>query len=100
MDYLMDFELEMACIIGKKGKDVSTETADDYIFGYTIYNDLSARDAQMEEIQGLLGPAKGKDFDDSIILGPVIVTKDEFENPYNLYMRARVKAKHFTRARL
>jgi len=87
---LMDFELEMACIIGKKGKDISKETADDYIFGYTIYNDLSARDAQMEEIQGLLGPAKGKDFDSSIILGPVIVTKDELANPYNLYMRARV----------
>ena len=87
---VMDFELEMACIIGKKGKDISKASAEEHIFGYTIYNDFSARDAQMRESPGLLGPAKSKDFDDSIILGPVIVTRDELANPYNLRMQARV----------
>ena len=87
---VMDFELEMACIIGKKGKDISKGNAEDHIFGYTIYNDFSARDAQMVESLGMLGPAKGKDFDDSIILGPVIVTADELDDPYNLRMQARV----------
>jgi 2-keto-4-pentenoate hydratase/2-oxohepta-3-ene-1,7-dioic acid hydratase in catechol pathway len=86
----MDFELEMACVIGKKGKDISTDNAEDHIFGYTIYNDFSARDAQMLESPGMLGPAKSKDFDDSIILGPVIVTKDELNDPYNLRMQARI----------
>ena len=87
---IMDFELEMACIIGKKGKDISKYDAHEHIFGYTIYNDFSARDAQMLESQGMLGPAKGKDFKDSVILGPVIVTKDELNDPYNLRMQARV----------
>ena len=87
---VMDFELEMACVIGKKGRDISEDNADDHIFGYTIFNDFSARDSQMLESPGMLGPAKGKDFDDSIILGPVIVTRDELDNPYNLRMQARV----------
>ena len=55
---VMDFELELACIIGKKGKDIKKGNAEDHIFGYTIYNDLSARDAQMLESPGMLGPAK------------------------------------------
>ena len=87
---IMDFELELACVIGKKGRDIDKTRADDHIFGYTIYNDFSARDAQMLETPGMLGPAKGKDFDDSIILGPVIVTRDELTDPYNLRMQARV----------
>jgi 2-keto-4-pentenoate hydratase/2-oxohepta-3-ene-1,7-dioic acid hydratase in catechol pathway len=87
---IMDFELEMACVIGKKGKDITKNNAKDHIFGYTIYNDFSARDAQMLESPGMLGPAKGKDFDDSVILGPVIVTRDEIDDPYNLRMQARI----------
>jgi len=87
---IMDFELEMACIIGVGGKDIARGDADDHIFGYTIYNDFSARDTQMLEAPGMLGPAKSKDFDNSIILGPVIVTKDELADPYNLFMRARI----------
>jgi 2-keto-4-pentenoate hydratase/2-oxohepta-3-ene-1,7-dioic acid hydratase in catechol pathway len=87
---VMDFELEIACVIGKKGQDISRDNADSHIFGYTIYNDFSARDAQMLESPGMLGPAKSKDFDDSIILGPVIVTKDELNDPYNLRMQARI----------
>ncbi len=87
---VMDFELEMACIVGNEGKDISKDNAEDHIFGYTIYNDFSARDAQILESPGMLGPAKSKDFDDSIILGPVIVTKDELDDPYSLRMQARV----------
>ena len=57
---VMDFELEMACIIGKKGKDISKGNAEHHIFGYTIYNDFSARDAQMVESLGMLGQPKAK----------------------------------------
>jgi 2-keto-4-pentenoate hydratase/2-oxohepta-3-ene-1,7-dioic acid hydratase in catechol pathway len=87
---MMDFELEMACVIGKKGRDINKDNADSHIFGYTIYNDFSARDAQILESPGMLGPAKSKDFDDSVVLGPVIVTRDELGDPYNLRMQARV----------
>ena len=57
---VMDFELEIACVIGKKGKDINKGDAEDHIFGCTIYNDFSARDAQMVESLGMLGPAKAK----------------------------------------
>ncbi|QKE72962.1 fumarylacetoacetate hydrolase family protein [Arthrobacter citreus] len=89
----MDFELEIACIIGKEGKDISVEEADDYILGYTILNDWSARDIQAHEVKVGLGPSKGKDFATSI--GPWIVTKDELEQyrtdkSYDLKMTASV----------
>lgn len=87
---IMDFELEIACIIGKKGCDIKVEDAGSHIFGYTIFNDFSARDAQVAEQMGMLGPAKGKDFDKASILGPVIVTADEIPDPYNLAMRAKI----------
>lgn len=87
---LMDFELELACVVGKKGKDLSVQTAKNHIFGYMILNDLSARDAQGTEMRGLLGPAKGKDFDNANVFGPWIVTADELEDPYSLAMSARV----------
>jgi 2-keto-4-pentenoate hydratase/2-oxohepta-3-ene-1,7-dioic acid hydratase in catechol pathway len=86
----LDIELELAIVIGKKGKDITQETAEDYIFGYTILNDVSARDAQMAEMPGQLGPAKGKDFDTGNILGPFILTADEVEHPAALDMEARV----------
>lgn len=85
---LLDYELEFACIIGKQGIDISEENANDYIFGYTIMNDFSARDIQMQEMSVGLGPAKGKDF--ATALGPYIITKDELPDPYNLNMIARV----------
>ncbi|MGC8856287.1 MAG: fumarylacetoacetate hydrolase family protein [Anaerolineae bacterium] len=72
----LDYELEIAVIIGKRGRDISPEDAPQYIFGYTIFNDWSARDVQREEMKVGLGPAKGKDFASS--LGPYIVTADEF----------------------
>ncbi len=71
----LDFELESAIVIGKKGKNIPASKADDYIFGYTIMNDFSARKLQMEEMKMSLGPAKGKDF--ATALGPWLVTKDE-----------------------
>ena len=91
----LDYELEVAAIIGKRGKNISVSDADDYIMGYTIMNDFSARQLQKEEMKLSLGPAKGKDF--LTTLGPYIVTKDElddkcitgeFGNRYDLNMYA------------
>jgi fumarylacetoacetate (FAA) hydrolase len=73
----LDIELEMAVIIGKKGKDIKMKEADDHIFGYTIFNDWTARAIQKKEMEIPLGPHKGKDFANAI--GPCIVTKDEIE---------------------
>jgi len=73
----LDYELEVAAVIGKKGRDISAEEADDYIAGYTVFNDFSARDTQLEEMQGQLGPAKGKDFANSF--GPYLVVSDDFD---------------------
>lgn len=87
---LMDFELELACIIGRTGIDIPRQVAASHIFGYTIFNDCSARDAQMKEMAGQLGPAKGKDFDTGNVFGPWIVTADEIGDAYNLRMTARV----------
>ncbi len=74
----LDLELELAVVMGKKGKDIKASDAEDYIFGYTVFNDWSARFLQKREGGGPpLGPHKGKDFANSI--GPCIVTKDEME---------------------
>ena len=86
----LDIELELAIVVGKKGKDITPENATDHIFGYTILNDVSARDAQMAEMPGQLGPCKGKDFDTGNILGPFILTADEVPHPVALDMQARV----------
>ena len=93
----MDFELEYGCYIKKVAKDVPVEKARDYIFGYTIYNDFSARDAQAVEMIGQLGPAKGKDFDTGNAMGPCLVTADEMPNPYDLTMIARVNGEEWGR---
>lgn len=73
----MDYELEVAAIIGKAGKDIKPEKVLDHIFGFTILNDWSARDMQRIEMKVGLGPAKGKDFASS--LGPWIVTPNELQ---------------------
>ncbi|MFK7981031.1 MAG: fumarylacetoacetate hydrolase family protein [Saprospiraceae bacterium] len=73
----MDLELEIAVIMGKKGHDIEAADANDYIFGYTVFNDWTARSIQKQEMMLPLGPAKGKDFANAF--GPCIVTKDEFE---------------------
>ena len=85
-----DFELELACIIGCTGRDIAPDRALEHVFGYTIFNDFSARDVQAIETQGFLGPAKGKDFDGANVFGPCIVTADEIDDPNDLRMVARV----------
>lgn len=86
----MDFELELGAIIGRQGVDIPPERAHDHVFGYLIFNDVSARDAQMREMAGGLGPAKGKDFDTGNVMGPWLVTADAIPDPYRLRMRAWV----------
>lgn len=71
----LDFELEVAIVVGKKGRNIKAAVADEYIAGYMIMNDMSARTLQMEEMLLNLGPAKGKDF--STVIGPYFVTPDE-----------------------
>src|SRR5437879_9674156 len=71
----LDYELELACVIGRAGRDVSEKDAPAYIAGYTIMNDFSARDIQFQEMACRLGPAKGKDF--ATAIGPCLVTPDE-----------------------
>ncbi len=85
----LDFELEFGVYISKQGKNISVEEADDYIAGYTIFNDISARDQQEKEMAMTFGPAKGKDFDNSKIFGPCMVTLDEFSGKSHL-MTARI----------
>jgi 2-keto-4-pentenoate hydratase/2-oxohepta-3-ene-1,7-dioic acid hydratase in catechol pathway len=90
---VMDYELEFGIITKNKGANIPASKAADHIFGYTIFNDFSARDAQRIEMEGRLGPAKGKSFDGGNIIGPWIVTADEIGDPYNLKMEARVNGK-------
>lgn len=94
---LMDFELEFGFYVRKKGVDIARDKARDYIYGYTIFNDFSARDAQTAEMGGQLGPAKGKDFDFGNAMGPCLVTADEMKDPYNLTMIARVNGEEWGR---
>nr|WP_241254561.1 fumarylacetoacetate hydrolase family protein [Brevibacillus sp. SYP-B805] len=100
----LDYELEIACVIGKGGMDIPVEQADDHIAGFCILNDWSARDLQREEVKVGLGPAKGKDFATS--LGPWLVTPDELAdrripgekgNRYDLIMVARVNGIEYSR---
>jgi fumarylacetoacetate (FAA) hydrolase len=96
----LDFELEAAIVIGKKGRNIKAAEADSYIAGFMIMNDMSARTLQMEEMVLNLGPAKGKDF--STVIGPWLVTPDELEpfrtspkpghtgNAYDLPMTCKV----------
>lgn len=99
----LDFELEIACVIGKAGMDIKTEDAEQHIFGYFIMNDWSARDLQREEMKVGLGPAKGKDFATSF--GPFLLTSDELETRragkgYDLEMIARVNGGQLSRGNM
>jgi len=99
----LDFELEVAVVLNKKGRNITAAEADSFIAGYMIMNDMSARTLQMEEMLLNLGPAKGKDF--STVIGPWLVTPDELEqykvpakpghtgNAYNLEMKCVVNGK-------
>lgn len=99
----LDFELEVAVVLNKKGRNITAAEADSFIAGFLIMNDMSARTLQMEEMKLNLGPAKGKDF--STVIGPWLVTPDELEpykvpakeghvgNNYNLDMKCWVNGK-------
>jgi fumarylacetoacetate (FAA) hydrolase len=100
----LDFELEIACVIGREGKDIPVEEAATYIAGYTIMNDWSARDFQRKDMVLNLGPGKGKDFATS--LGPWLVTPDELASRrsgsgaserYDMTMIARVNGQEISR---
>lgn len=93
----LDYELELACIIGREGKDVPEQAASDYIAGYTIMNDFSARDVQFQEMACRLGPAKGKDF--ATAIGPCLVTPDEILRLDDVTMIARVNGEEWSRGR-
>ena len=81
----LDWEVELAVVIGKKGKYVSNADAMDYVFGYTVINDISARDCRRE---GQWIVSKGQDT--FAPMGPILVTKDEIENPHNLNLSLKV----------
>jgi 2-keto-4-pentenoate hydratase/2-oxohepta-3-ene-1,7-dioic acid hydratase in catechol pathway len=85
----LDHELELAAVIGRTVKDVAPEDAAGCVFGYTIWNDFSARDVQRREGAVGMGPGKAKDWDGSNVLGPCIVTADAFDAG-DARMRVRV----------
>lgn len=90
----LDYELEIAILIGKSGKNIAESDGMDHIFGFTVMNDFSARDIQIKEMSLWLGPHKGKDFGTAI--GPCIVTPDEFD-PSDAVMTARINGKEWSR---
>ncbi len=92
----LDYELELGVVIGRDGRNVKAKDLRKHVFGFTILNDISARDIQRKEMSIRLGPAKGKDW--CSIMGPVIVTFDEFnyEEP-NLLMTAAINGEEWSR---
>lgn len=101
----LDYELEVACVIGRQGRNISPDEVWEHIAGFTIMNDWSARDIQREEMSVGLGPAKGKDFATS--LGPYLVTLDEIDadlsndgERFELEMIARVNGREYSRGNL
>jgi 2-keto-4-pentenoate hydratase/2-oxohepta-3-ene-1,7-dioic acid hydratase in catechol pathway len=92
----LDLEFEFAAIIGTGGVDIREGDALGHVFGYTIYDDFSARDIQTAEMTVGLGPAKGKDFVGAHVLGPVVVTADEIPDPYALRMHGEVNGETWT----
>ncbi len=100
----LDFELEIACIIGRGGENIPETQAEAHIAGYTIMNDWSARDVQQREMRIGLGPAKAKDFATS--LGPWLVTRDELEDrqvspgKFRLEMKAEVNGKNLSKGNM
>ena len=84
----LDYELELAIVIGREGRNIPAAKAMEHVAGFTVMNDFSARDMQRAEMKVRLGPAKGKDF--ATAIGPVLVTTDEIPDPYNLRMSARI----------
>jgi 2-keto-4-pentenoate hydratase/2-oxohepta-3-ene-1,7-dioic acid hydratase in catechol pathway len=99
----LDYELEVAAIVGRGGADLDPEVAERHIAGFCVMNDWSARDVQRREMKLSMGPVKGKDFATS--LGPLMVTADELEpfrrgRAYDLAMTASVNGREYSRASL
>ncbi len=103
----LDYELEAAIVIGRRGRNIKASEADEYIAGYTVMNDWSARALQMEEMKLSLGPAKGKDF--ATAIGPWLVTPDELAakripsdrgERFNLVMTASLNGTELSRGNL
>jgi 2-keto-4-pentenoate hydratase/2-oxohepta-3-ene-1,7-dioic acid hydratase in catechol pathway len=86
----LDFELEFGVFIGKRGKNIPKSRAADHIFGYAVFNDFSARDRQVREMEGWMGPTKGKSFDTGNAIGPWIVTRDEIPDAQRLAVSLQV----------
>jgi 2-keto-4-pentenoate hydratase/2-oxohepta-3-ene-1,7-dioic acid hydratase in catechol pathway len=86
----LDYELEMFAVIGREGENIAQEEAMAYIYGYTIFNDLSGRSIQPEDSATTLGPSKSKCFTDGNVMGPYLVTADEVGDPHHLRMIARI----------
>lgn len=93
---MLDYEMEFGAWLGKKGRDVTAEQATDMIFGYSIFNDISARDTQSRDMSGNLGPGKGKDFETGNIIGPCIVTADAYD-PYDSELIVRINGEEVSR---
>jgi 2-keto-4-pentenoate hydratase/2-oxohepta-3-ene-1,7-dioic acid hydratase in catechol pathway len=91
-----DYELELGCFIGKPGRDIAKDKAHEHIFGYTIFNDFSARDSHFAEMGAMQGPTVGKDFDSGNAIGPCLVTADEI-NAHDLDMIVRVNGEERAR---
>jgi 2-keto-4-pentenoate hydratase/2-oxohepta-3-ene-1,7-dioic acid hydratase in catechol pathway len=89
----VDYEAELAIIIGKKGKNIPVQRALDYVLGYTCANDISARDWQIRKQKTQW--ARGKSFDTFCPLGPWLVTKDEITNPHNLWIQSEINGKTY-----
>ena len=92
----LDFEFELAVVIGRQGRDIKAADALDYVAGLTIYNDFSARDVQADEGRIGAGAGKSKDFDQGNVLGPCIVTLDEID-PADIAMILRVDGEEWAR---
>lgn len=92
----LDYELEFGLFIGRRGANIKAADASRYIAGYAIFNDFSARDVQLREMRGWLGPAKGKDFDTGNAIGPWLVTADEIPDPNILTLSAYVNGERWS----
>ncbi|MBF9030971.1 DUF2437 domain-containing protein [Rhodobacterales bacterium HKCCE3408] len=95
----LDYELEMACVLGTGGRDIRVEDAPAHVFGYMIFNDFSARDTQMAEMAVGLGTSKAKDWDGANAMGPWLVTADEVNPADGLNMRAWINGELWSEGR-
>lgn len=94
----LDYELELGFVIAREGRNIKANEAKKHLLGFTVFNDVSARDIQKKEMSIRLGPAKGKDF--CSIIGPVITTIDEFKTDTpDLLMTAKINGQEWSRGR-